>query len=829
MKKKITTIIKKNAFYIALIGILLVIGGSFALFTANFIGDKYQVINLNGLKFRYTEGDSAIYMENAEPMSDEDGKKLDNYFDFNIYLEYKNDYSIPYNIFLEELDNNTVDPKYIKVYLTDQNDNVIIGPTKISDLEPYKMDDYLLHSTSISTEENNNNTQYYRLRTWLDENYVSDVSYETNGNVQTGMIGGTFGFRVNISSVNLDTSYANAPVLASNMIPVYYDGTDWVKADKANQDKNNKWYDYGNKMWANAVTVAENSYVVGKVEDNVSVNVGNSNKVVYYKNTNSGIPNSKSSSIFTFTAASSGTFSFDWSVASENNYDKFTIKINNVILTEANEVSGIKNGTYTTPITKGTSYTIEVLYSKDGSVDSNGDTATIEFNLPTGTTITNSVNSSYPNYKWSENTKAAMGWKAYDSYSIVDKKFSLLQVSVTDNVVGKYICSDGTSVSCNEMYQILEHNNEAITKVKKYSNITTVNRDYYLNATVGTKIDINSINTMLVWIPRFSATKNGSYNGGTKEKPGAFNITFVNTGTPAHDSFTFGSQNLSGFWIGKFENSSDTTCTATDYSAVGSGCNLNTIRPKVIPNATSWRGAMVSTIFYDILAMTESGNQYGFDKTINTTLDTHMLKNNEWGAVAYLTQSIYGRCTSSTSCTEIGINNDSGFRTGYGAPAGSSPGTYETTLGMDASTTGNIYGVYDMSGGARESVMGVFKSGTYLWSGLDSSHNSGFNGCLGSTCEIKSDGISFPEEQYYNAYNISDTKNVDLQHTLYETFGWYSDTAYNDGTYSFVKPAAPWLTRGGKYNDTSKAGIFTSNASIGNGFREVGSRTAIVK
>jgi len=389
---------------------------------------------------------------------------------------------------------------------------------------------------------------------------------------------------------------------------------------------------------------------------------------------------------------------------------------------------------------------------------------------------------------------------------------------------------------------------------KTWANAVTVtekNRQNYLDAPVGTKISMNDINTMWVWIPRFSASKNGEYNGATQfacssgdyEKndcinfgnvwnvlnPGAFNITFVDVATAAHDAFTFGSQNLSGMWIGKFENSSDTTCSASENSTVGFGCNLNTIRPKIIPNVTSWRGAMVSTIFYDILNMTESGNQYGFDKTVDTNLDTHMLKNNEWGAVAYLTQSIYGRCTSSTSCSEIGINNDSGFRTGYGAPAGSGPGTYETTLGMDASTTGNIYGVYDMSGGARESVMGVFKSGTYLWSGLDSSHNSGFNGCLGSTCEIKSDGISFPEEQYYNAYNISDTKNVDLQHTLYETFGWYSDTAYNDGTYSFVKPAAPWLTRGGKYNDTSKAGIFTSNASIGNGFREVGSRTAIVK
>ena len=41
---------------------------------------------------------------------------------------------------------------------------------------------------------------------------------------------------------NIDTSGANAPVLASNMIPVYYDGTDkvWKKADVKNKAIENR-------------------------------------------------------------------------------------------------------------------------------------------------------------------------------------------------------------------------------------------------------------------------------------------------------------------------------------------------------------------------------------------------------------------------------------------------------------------------------------------------------------------------------------------------------------------------------------------------------------
>ena len=53
----------------------------------------------------------------------------------------------------------------------------------------------------------------------------------------------------------------NAPILASNMISVYYDETvkTWKKADLANPNNTYKWYDYNNGMWANAVTVTSSS------------------------------------------------------------------------------------------------------------------------------------------------------------------------------------------------------------------------------------------------------------------------------------------------------------------------------------------------------------------------------------------------------------------------------------------------------------------------------------------------------------------------------------------------------------------------------------------
>jgi len=240
---------------------------------------------------------------------------------------------------------------------------------------------------------------------------------------------------------------------------------------------------------------------------------------------------------------------------------------------------------------------------------------------------------------------------------------------------------------------------------------------------------------------------------------------------------------------------------------------------------------MVSTFFYDILAMTESGNVYGFDKIVDTTLDTHMLKNNEWGAVAYLTQSIYGRCSSSTSCTEIGINNKSTYTTGYGAPAGSNDtvtnGTYETSLGMDASTTGNIYGVYDMSGGAYEYVMGVYWDGTKYWSSghTNTNSNSGFNGCLGSDCSSTLEtGVAYPSDnKYYNLYTTSTAyTNAGLQHGMIETFGWYGDAA------SFVDSDYPWVYRGGRYSVSSSAGVFLFSNSYGYSNTNYGSRVSVI-
>ena len=305
-----------------------------------------------------------------------------------------------------------------------------------------------------------------------------------------------------------------------------------------------------------------------------------------------------------------------------------------------------------------------------------------------------------------------------------------------------------------------------------WANAVTVkdtNRQTYLNATPGTTISMDDITTMWVWIPRFNAVTPSNYNGGTQAKPNAIDVTFVKQNETAIDAFTFGNKELSGFWYGKFEIGGSLASSCTNET-----CNVSNIVVK--PNMTSLRSQKVSSYFFASRSMEQPNNSFGF---INSEVDTHMSKNNEWGAVAYLTHSIYGRCTDSTTCTEVGINNNGSYITGYGAPAGSkyndTNGAYNTTLGKDASTTKNIYGIYDMSGGAYEYVMGVYNKAIGY---------SGFS--------------SLPDTKYYNNYTGSSYTG----HALDETAGWYSDDAY------FPNMSVSWFLRGGHYGNSTIAGVF---------------------
>ena len=419
--------------------------------------------------------------------------------------------------------------------------------------------------------------------------------------------------------------------------------------------------------------------------------------------------------------------------------------------------------------------------------------------------------------------------------------------------------------------------------------VSTANRDTYLKASAGTTIPITDINTMWVWIPRYTYTyfksstpqeinikfeKRTNSSGTIKcvpainQKDSDGNIisqkctdsknTSLKEGisTYTHPAFTFGSNELTGLWVGKFENSAvdiPTSPITTDSTII------------IKPDLVSLRYKDISYMFKDIRQMEGSNNVYGFKQSSNTVfnwdgtltndnnnIDIHMMKNNEWGVVAYLSHSKYGingeiyknnssgyytgrsggnvsgKTSASSVYTNISStdqNNEYGYYTydGYLLNYNTNTKSQTKDLSKVASSTGNIYGIYDISGGSNEYVMGVMVSS-------DGKFNVASAGNWSTTLT--------PSTKYYNSYSYDVSSNS----TKYSTFtrgnlgdatievlvsssdrkSWYDDLA------SFVASDRPWITRGSYYNDLVAPGAFYYHTGPGSHNDSVSTRSCLI-
>ena len=402
---------------------------------------------------------------------------------------------------------------------------------------------------------------------------------------------------------------------------------------------------------------------------------------------------------------------------------------------------------------------------------------------------------------------------------------------------------------------------------KKWANavlVTDTNRSTYQNATAGTEINDLDILAFYVWIPRYKykvwnkdkVVGTDSYDAqnmgvGIVFESGTAStgeITCTNysfaapsstAGSPnetctgengnkyTHPAFTFGDNEVRGFWIGKYELSSETP------TASNGGGSSTTLTARILPNVNSWRNNKVSNFSTVIQNMQTTNNIYGLS-TDKSNTDSHMLTNMEWGAVAYLTHSAFGRCYG-TDCTEITINNCKTYITGIGADtvsASSSSTTcttdankYNGAKGVLASTTGNVYGVYDMSGGAFEYVMGNMSSTTDSYTFYNS--NAGFASSWYSNysnqkyLNIYANGSTKNDQASYNRARLGDATGEVVSSTG-GTGGWYSDYAYfPDSTYS-------WFRRGGYCLDSSSAGVFYFGGYNGGAYSYGSARAALL-
>lgn len=351
------------------------------------------------------------------------------------------------------------------------------------------------------------------------------------------------------------------------------------------------------------------------------------------------------------------------------------------------------------------------------------------------------------------------------------------------------------------------------------------------------KLKIDEIDSYFVWIPRYAyrityyddqndTTPNGYYDGWGmwKADDGTVRYTLENEDVDTveyngnkyiiHPAFCDGTRigydngawscELKGFWVAKYEISRSTSNgTSQDQSSTYSGVAFRSIA-----NVSSARNISI-------------GNMYTLSKAFNTTNKSHLMKNSEWGAVAYLAHSQYGR-----NGFEIDINNSSYYITGNGS--GSTTTTtsvagvaneYNTEIGANASTTGNIYGVYDLSGGANEYVAAF---NTKDDPGRYSSYANSFASIMGESDEYatKYDNQTSSVSGHKTIFNVGKvgdaTKEVsrvggDSSTSTTNKNNWFEDSPYVCG------PKRPFISRGSAYNSGASSGLFFSNYNQGFG------------
>ncbi len=294
--------------------------------------------------------------------------------------------------------------------------------------------------------------------------------------------------------------------------------------------------------------------------------------------------------------------------------------------------------------------------------------------------------------------------------------------------------------------------------------------------------------SMWVWIPRYEYRIPVTHSSTAQ----VIAVNFLNStettatsGYIVHPAFTFGNIELTGIWMAKFE--------------AGGTASGVVVKPgvKALVNIT------VSGMFTASRNM-ETNSIYGWGTTGNG-IDTHMIKNIEWGAVAYLSSSAYGKSG------EIQQNTYNGYYTGGGL------GTAYVT-NVNQSTTGNVYGVYDMSGGVFEYIAAYINNGT-------------------ANLTTYASSLLYADNKYKDLYVF----NVDVIGTYSASSSKFGDAVYETST-SYTGASAwyidytqmpigtsPFFIRGGnEATGSGRAGLFNFDRNTGNLRYDFGFRPVIV-
>ncbi len=377
---------------------------------------------------------------------------------------------------------------------------------------------------------------------------------------------------------------------------------------------------------------------------------------------------------------------------------------------------------------------------------------------------------------------------SFDVYKYTESVLNGADPVLASDMLPVTIANDGVVTYANTSTEWYNYENKNWANAVKL--IASPSKTYK----AGDTISESDIGAYLVWIPRY---KYELWNVGvtdvtSSQVPKTIPVTFESSTTTkstgstdgtylTHPAFTFGTTELNGIWVSKFEVTGTT-------SAI-------TSKPNASPLVSQTVGS-----FWNLL------------KSYDTSDTSHMMKNTEWGAVAYLSASVYGKNS------EVYINNDSNYMTGCGGTtvsedeSSSCTNAYASVTSYPQSTTGNISGIFDMSGGTLE-YMAAYVSGKV-----------GSSGLTVDTINANSN--------YFDIYNSASTATTYNYRILGDATGemgpindsissWYQDYS------AFIENSGSWFVRGGAYIYNTYAGSFYFSGDNGAGGSAAGSRMVL--
>lgn len=161
----------------------MVFGVSYAVVLYTKVGERENLIQTGAILFSYNENSNGISITNAYAMDDESGKVIpatgediaQGYFDFVVAARIGDNKSVLYEVYATDVTDGArkIDPKYIKVYITDGTDDRESAMPGYQEIVPVYSQ--LANSNGgkrlYSGTFASSGSQKFRLRIWLASDY----------------------------------------------------------------------------------------------------------------------------------------------------------------------------------------------------------------------------------------------------------------------------------------------------------------------------------------------------------------------------------------------------------------------------------------------------------------------------------------------------------------------------------------------------------------------------------------------------------------------------------------------------------------------------------